>query len=157
MQFEQKITPFLSFESEAEDAANFYVSVFPDSEILRVLKNPMNGAVMTVEFRLADLTFVALNVGQKWEYTNSISLAIRCESQDEIDHYWEKFLDGGKEMACGWLTDRYGVAWQVVPAPMGEYLGDPDTERATRVMNAMMTMIKLDFAALKNAYENEDE
>lgn len=156
MQFKQKITPFLTFPSQAQDAAEFYVSVIPDSRILRTVENPATGDVITVEFELAGLTFVALNSGQpSWEFTNAFSIAVACETQDEIDGLWAALVEGGEEQACGWLTDRYGVRWQIVPATIGRMLGDPDRERAGRVMNAMMQMVKLDIAALKAAYDGE--
>lgn len=156
MQFKQKITPFLSFKDQASEAAEFYVSVFPDSKILQVLHNPLDGNVMTVEFDLAGLTFVALNVGQDWEFTNSVSLAVACESQDEIDRLWERLTrDGGKEIQCGWLSDKFGVPWQIAPANFGELIGDPDTERASRVMHAMMQMVKMDKGKLQAAYDEK--
>ena len=153
MQFQNRITPFLSFKSEAEEAANWYVSVLPNSRILRTVKNPHTNAVMTVEFELAGLTFVALNTGQAWEFTGAISLAVACETQDEIDELWSKLLEGGNEIACGWLKDKYGVHWQIVPAMIGQMIGDPDPERAKRVFDAMCQMIKLDIVKLKEAYD----
>lgn len=152
MQFQNKITPFLGFKSEAEEAANFYVSVLPDSRILRTLRNPDTNDVMTVEFELAGLTFVALNSGQAWEFTEAFSLAIACDSQEEIDDLWGKLLDGGEELACGWLKDKFGVRWQVVPASIGRMIGDPDPARSKRVFDAMCQMIKLDVAKLQEAY-----
>jgi predicted 3-demethylubiquinone-9 3-methyltransferase (glyoxalase superfamily) len=153
MQFQNKITPFLGFKSEADEAANFYVSVLPDSRILRTVRNPDTNAVMTVEFELAGLTFVALNTGQSWKFTEAFSLAVACETQDEIDDLWAKLLEGGEEMACGWLKDRFGVCWQIVPATIGQMIGDPDPARAKRVFDAMCQMIKLDMARLHEAYD----
>lgn len=153
MQFKNKITPFLGFKSEAEEAANFYVSVLPDSRKLRTVRNPHTNAVMTVEFELAGLTFVALNTGQPWEFTEAFSLAVACETQEEIDDLWSKLLDGGEELMCGWLKDKFGVRWQIVPSTIGQMIGDPDPARAKRVFDAMCQMIKLDVAKLAQAYE----
>ena len=154
MQFQNKITPFFGFNSEAEDAANFYVSVLPDSQILRTVRNPDTKAVMTVEFELAGMTFVALNTGQaNWKFTETFSLAVACETQEEIDELWSKLLDGGEEKACGWLKDKFGVCWQIVPRAIGQMISDPDPARAKRVFDAMCQMIKLDLAELKKAYE----
>ena len=152
MQFQQKITPFLGFQSGAEDAVNFYVSVLPKSRILRTVKNPDTNAVMTVEFELAGLTFVALNTGQPWMFTEAFSLAIACDTQEEIDELWSKLLDGGEEMACGWLKDKFGVCWQIVPSAIGQMIGDPDPARAKRVFDAMCQMVKLDIAKLNEAF-----
>ncbi|MGN6547292.1 MAG: VOC family protein [Aureliella sp.] len=153
MQFKNKITPFLGFKSEAEDAANFYVSVLPDSRKLRTVRNPDTAAVMTVEFELAGMTFVALNTGQPWQFTEAFSLAVACDTQDEIDRLWNQLLDGGEPLACGWLKDKFGVRWQIVPSTIGQMIGDPDPARAKRVFDAMCQMIKLDFAKLAQAYE----
>jgi predicted 3-demethylubiquinone-9 3-methyltransferase (glyoxalase superfamily) len=153
MQFQNKITPFLGFKSEAEEAANFYVSTLPDSRILRTVRNPHNNEVMTVEFELAGITFVALNAGQPWEFTEAFSLAVACETQEEIDRLWSAFLEGGQELACGWLKDKFGVRWQIVPAKIGQMMGDPDPARAKRVFDAMCQMVKLDVAKLTEAYE----
>ncbi|TWT75121.1 VOC family protein [Allorhodopirellula solitaria] len=153
MHFKNKITPFLGFQSEAEEAVNFYVSVLPDSRILKTVRNPDSGAVMTVEFELAGMTFVALNSGQRWEFTEAFSLAIACESQEEIDDLWGKLLDGGETLACGWLKDKFGVRWQIVPSTIGQMIGDSDPVRAKRVFDAMCEMIKLDVAKLQDAYD----
>ena len=154
MQFQHKITPFLGFNTEAEDAAKFYVSVLPDSRILRTVKNPDTNSIITVEFELAGLTFVALNTGQaNWKFTEAFSLAIACETQQEIDELWNKLLEGGQELSCGWLKDQFGLCWQVVPAKIGSMIGDPDPARAKRVFDAMCQMIKLDIAQLQKAYD----
>lgn len=154
MQFQNKITPFFGFNNEAEDAANFYVSVLPDSRIHKIVKNPMTGAVMTVEFELAGMTFVALNTGQaNWKFTEALSLAVACETQQEIDDLWSKLIDGGQEMACGWLKDRFGVCWQIVPSGIGNMMADADPARAKRVFDAMCQMVKLDMAKLQEAYD----
>ena len=154
----QKITPFLWFDNEAEEAANYYVSIFGDSRILKVARygeagpGP-KGAVMTVSFEINGQQFTALNGGPKFGFTEAISFLVSCETQAEIDALWEKLSAGGKESRCGWLKDRYGVSWQIVPTALPKYLGGPDREGAVRAMQAMMQMIKLDIAGLKKAYE----
>lgn len=153
MQFKSKVTPFLSFKSDAEAAANFYVSLLPDSKVLSTVKNPATDTVMTVEFELAGLTFVALNTGQAWQFTEAFSLSVSCDSQEEIDELWSKLTDGGEEIACGWLRDKFGVCWQIVPSTIGHMLGDSDASRGKRVFDAMVQMIKLDMAKLQEAYD----
>ncbi|MFG0332804.1 MAG: VOC family protein [Maioricimonas sp. JB049] len=155
MQIEQKITPFLAFENQAEEAARHYVSIIPDSELGQVTKNPMSGTVMTVDFTLAGLRFVALNMGQPCEPSMAFSLAVACESQEEIDELWAKLTDGGEAVQCGWLKDCFGVFWQVFPRVMTDYLQTSDAETAGRVMAAMMQMVKLDLATLRQAYEGK--
>lgn len=155
MQFQNKITPFLSFATQAEEAAKFYTSVLPNSKILKTVRHPESGAVMTVEFELAGLTFVALNTGQPWEFTNAFSLAVSCETQEEIDRLWEQLLEGGEPQACGWLIDQFGVRWQIVPANIGQLVGGPDPEKAKRAFDAMCTMVKLDMNKLQAAYDGE--
>lgn len=152
MQFENKITPFLGFQSEAEGAANFYVSVVPNSRILKTVRSPQDDAVMTVEFELGGITFVALNICQPCEFTEAFSLAVSCQTQEELDRLWDKLSEGGEEIACGWLKDKFGVRWQIVPANIGKMLSDPDRQRASRVFDAMVQMIKLDMAKLEEAY-----
>ena len=155
----QKITPFLWFDTQAEDAANFYVSIFPDSTIANVthlgddVPGP-KGKVMTVTFRLAGQQFIALNGGPEFPFTEAISLHVNCETQDEVDYYWDRLTDGGSEVQCGWLKDKFGVSWQIVPTVLGELMGDPDAEKAGRVAQAMLKMIKLDIAALEKAYRS---
>lgn len=153
MHFNQKITPFLSFKNEAEEAANFYVSLLPNSRIIQSVNNPDSGQLMTVEFDLAGMTCVALNTGQPWEFTEAFSLAISCESQAEIDHLWDSLLVGGEPLACGWLKDKFGVRWQIVPATIGQMIADADPARAKRVFDAMVQMIKMDMATLQAAYD----
>lgn len=153
MQMNQKITPFLSFESQAEEAANFYVSVLPDSKIVRTVKNPATGSALTVEFQLAGMMFVALNVGQPWQFTHAFSLSVACDSQPEIDTLWRELSAGGKEIECGWLVDKFGVSWQIVPSNIGNWLSDPDATRSGRVMTALMEMRKLDIAKLQKAFD----
>lgn len=153
----RKVTPFLWFDGQAEDAVNLYCSVFPDSKVLSVVRygdagpGP-KGAVMTAAFQLAGEDFVALNGGPEFKFTPAISFSIDCKSQEEIDHYWEKLSAGGKEGQCGWLEDPYGLSWQVVPTVLGELLGDPDPAKSQRVMERMLQMKKLDIAALQAAH-----
>jgi predicted 3-demethylubiquinone-9 3-methyltransferase (glyoxalase superfamily) len=151
-----RITPNLWFDTESEEAAEFYVSVFPNSEVRNVSyyneagPRPA-GTVLTVEFVLDGQDFTAINGGPQFPFTEAISLLINCADQDEVDYYWAKLSEGGEEGQCGWLKDRYGVSWQVVPRGMEEMLGDPDPARAQRAMQAMLGMKKLDLAALKAA------
>ncbi len=143
----QKVTPFLWFDHQAEEAARFYVSLFPDSAVTSITPGP-TGAAMVVAFRLAGIGFLALNGGPHFTFNEAFSLSIDCHSQAEVDEYWEKLSAGGSKGRCGWLKDRYGLSWQVVPAVLPELLGDPDRAKAGRVMEAMMGMTKLDIAAL---------
>lgn len=154
----QRIQPCLWFNGEAEEAANFYVSLFPNSRIGRVMRWPEGGPVpagtaLSVEFELEGQQFIALNGGPQYKFTPAISLFVHCRHQDEIDALWNRLLEGGSAMQCGWLSDRYGVSWQIVPSVLGEMLRDPDPARSTRVMSAMMPMVKLDVALLQQAYE----
>lgn len=155
MQIAQKVTPFLSFNDQAEEAANLYVSVLPESEIVRIVRNPETGKVLTVEFHLACVKFVALNVGQTWDFTDAFSLQVNCESQEEIDDVWGRLSAGGSETRCGWLKDKFGVSWQVVPAFLSKLISDPDPSRSQRVLHALWSMVKPDVAALQAAYEGE--
>ena len=153
-----KITPFLWFDSQAEEAARFYVSLFPNSRIRGIVRYGAAGpgpagAVMTVAFELNGFELTALNGGPQFPFTEAISLVATCDSQVEIDTLWEKLLAaGGRESRCGWLKDRYGLSWQVVPAALPELLGDKDAAKAQRAMRAMLGMVKLDIAALKKAH-----
>ncbi|SCL33703.1 Glyoxalase superfamily enzyme, possibly 3-demethylubiquinone-9 3-methyltransferase [Micromonospora rhizosphaerae] len=152
----QKITPNLWFDTQAEEAANFYISVFDNSRIVNVTRYTEAGPrpagmVMTVEFELAGQRFVGINGGPEFTFTEAVSFQINCETQDEIDYYWERLSEGGQEGPCGWLKDRYGLSWQVVPTGMEEMLNDPDPERARRAMQAMLGMGKIDIAALRSA------
>ena len=154
----QKITPFLWFHSQAEEAANFYVSIFKDSRIKSVSRygegGPgAKGSVMSVTFQLEGQDFMALNGGPLFSFTPAVSFFVNCETQQEIDELWEKLTAGGGEVRCGWLKDKYGLSWQIVPTALGEMLQDPDPEKSKRVMQALMQMNKLDIAALKQAYE----
>ncbi|MER7808545.1 VOC family protein [Streptomyces sp900116325] len=153
----QKIKTFLWFDNQAEEAANHYVSIFGgDSKVLGVTHyteaSPGEpGAVMTVEFRLAGQEYVALNGGPQFPFTEAISLSVDCESQAEVDELWARLTDGGEEGQCGWLKDRYGLSWQIVPRGLSEALSDPDPVKAARAMKAMLGMKKLDIEALLNA------
>jgi predicted 3-demethylubiquinone-9 3-methyltransferase (glyoxalase superfamily) len=152
-----KITPFLWFDDQAEEAANFYISVFPNSRITDTARYGEGGpgpagSVMTIRFELDGNDFVALNGGPAhYGFDESLSLVIDCPTQDDVDHYWTALTDGGEEVACGWLKDRYGLCWQVVPSELPSVLGDPDPERAQRAVQAMMGMKKLDIDAMKKA------
>jgi predicted 3-demethylubiquinone-9 3-methyltransferase (glyoxalase superfamily) len=152
----QKITPNLWFDTQAEEAAGFYTSVFKDSRIVSVTHYTEGaprpaGTVMTVEFELDGQRFVGINGGDQFTFDEAVSFEISCEGQDEVDYYWERLSDGGEEGQCGWLKDRYGLSWQVVPAGMEELFADPDPARAERAMQAMLGMGKLDVAALRSA------
>ena len=153
---QQKITPNLWFDTEAEEAAGFYTSVFMDSRIVNVTHyteaGPREaGMVMTVEFELDGQRFVGINGGPEFKFDEAVSFEIHCETQDEIDFYWERLSDGGEEGQCGWLKDRYGLSWQVVPTGIEELFAHPDPKRAERAMQALLGMGKLDIAALRAA------
>jgi predicted 3-demethylubiquinone-9 3-methyltransferase (glyoxalase superfamily) len=161
----QKISPFLWFNNQAEEAVNFYVSVFKDGSIVNVARYGEEGAkvsgrpegtVMTVTFELHGQEFIALNGGPEFTFSQAISFVVNCETQAEIDHLWQKLPSGGGEIQrCGWLKDKFGVAWQVVPTILGEMLQDKDPKKSERVMRAMLQMDKLDIRALKEAYEQK--
>ena len=152
----QKITPFLWYDGKAEEAAKFYTSIFKNSEIGDILRagdagpGP-KGSVVTVAFTLAGQRFVAINGGPEFKFTPAISFFVSCETQAEVDEFWDKLSAGGETSQCGWLHDRYGVSWQVVPNILIELLGDKDAAKAARVMKAMLKMTKLDIAALEKA------
>ena len=150
----QKITPFLWFDGKAEEAAEFYVSIFPDSAVTGVTPGP-TGAPLVVQFWLAGVEFLALNGGPQFRFNEAISLSIDCRSQAEVDELWEKLSAGGSEGQCGWLKDRYGLSWQVVPAVLPKLLADPDRAKAARVMEAMMRMTRLDIQALQDAADEK--
>ena len=154
----QKLTPCLWFDTQAEEAAEFYTSIFKESEITSVThygeagpREP--GMVMTVAFKLQGQQFTAINGGPDLKFTEAISLLVNCESQDEVDEYWEKLTHGGEEGPCGWLKDKYGLSWQVVPTGMDELFADPDPAKAERAMRAMLGMKKIDVEALRSAAE----
>lgn len=147
----QKIRTFLWFDKQAEEAANFYVSLFKDSKIVDILRPAGAERALTVVFQLGGQEFVALNGGPQYKFTEAISLTIDCASQEEVDYFWEKLSAGGEERACGWLKDKYGLFWQVVPSRLLELLQDKDPGRAQRAMNAMMQMVKIDIATIEKA------
>jgi predicted 3-demethylubiquinone-9 3-methyltransferase (glyoxalase superfamily) len=151
-----KITPNLWFDTEAEEAAAFYISVFKNSRIVNVTHYTeagprAAGTVMTVEFELDGQRFVGINGGPEFTFSEAVSFEIDCETQEEIDYFWARLSDGGEEGPCGWLKDRFGMSWQVVPTGMDELFADPDPQRAERAMKAMLKMGKLDIAALRSA------
>lgn len=159
----QKITPFLWFDDQAEEAANFYTSIFKNSKIGHVARygeagakvsGRPKGAVMTVAFQLDGQEFVALNGGPHFKFTEAVSFVVNCQTQKEVDHYWEKLSAGGDEKAqqCGWLKDKYGLSWQIVPTVLGEMLQDKDPKKSERVMEALLKMKKLDIKTLKQAH-----
>ena len=155
----QKITPCLWFDTQAEDAAAFYTSVFASSRILDVLRygeagpGP-EGSVLTVRFELDGQEFVALNGGPHFTFNEAISFQVNCGGQDEVDHYWDRLSEGGEESQCGWLKDRYGVSWQIIPTRLSELLGDPDPGRSQRAMQAMLQMQKIEIATLEQAADS---
>jgi predicted 3-demethylubiquinone-9 3-methyltransferase (glyoxalase superfamily) len=154
----QKITPCLWFDTEGEEAANFYTSVFKNSKIVEVVRygeaGPRQaGMVMTVKFELDGQEFVALNGGPEFKFNEALSLQVNCETQEEVDELWSALTEGGQAGPCGWLKDKYGVSWQIVPVVLTELLGDPDSGKSQRVMQAMLTMGKIDIDALKRAAE----
>ncbi|HEY3204500.1 MAG TPA: VOC family protein [Thermoanaerobaculia bacterium] len=156
----QKITPFLWFNSKAEEAAAFYTSIFDNSKIVGVTRygeagpGP-TGAVMTVVFQLEGQEFIALNGGPQFTFTPAISFVVNCKTQEEVDEHWEKLSEGGQTQQCGWLQDKYGVSWQIVPTVLGEMLQDKDAKKAQSVMKAMLQMEKIDIKRLKQAYEQQ--
>jgi predicted 3-demethylubiquinone-9 3-methyltransferase (glyoxalase superfamily) len=154
----QKITPFLWFDGNAEEAMNFYTSIFKNSKIGHVRRygeagpGP-KGSVMTATFQIEGQEFMALNGGPTFKFTPAISFFVNCETQQEVDELWKKLSAGGETMQCGWLKDKFGVSWQIIPKALGELLGDKDPQKSQRVMKAMMKMIKIDVEGLKRAYE----
>jgi predicted 3-demethylubiquinone-9 3-methyltransferase (glyoxalase superfamily) len=157
----QKITPFLWYAKEAEEAARHYASIFPDSRVDRVGTMPAEspsgpaGSVKVVDFTLFGQKFTAMSAGGADGFNHAISFVVNCETQDELDRYWNALLDGGKAEACGWVRDRFGVAWQITPTVLLDMMRSPDTERGKRVAQAMLKMVKLDIAALKAAFEGK--
>ncbi len=162
----KKITPFLWFDGQAEEAANFYVSIFKDSKIGNITRYGKEGydihgreagTVMTVDFEIEGLKFTALNGGPVFKFNEAISFQVLCETQEELDYYWEKLSEGGDERAqqCGWLKDKYGLSWQIVPTEWSELVGDPDSEKSQRAMKAMLQMKKIDIEGIKQAYGQE--
>ena len=152
----QKIVPCLWFDTEAEEAAAFYTTTFENSRVLEVARygkaGPRpEGTVMTVSFELEGQAFVALNGGPEFTFNEAVSFQVNCESQDEVDRFWSRLTDGGDEGPCGWLKDRYGVSWQIIPTRLTELMNDPDAERSARAMEAMLQMRKIDVGALERA------
>jgi len=156
----QKITPFLWFDSQAEAAANFYVSIFNNSRVLGISRygeagpGP-KGSVMTVDFELDGQGFTGLNGGPHFKFTEAVSFVVHCKTQEEVDTFWGKLLEGGQESQCGWLKDKYGLSWQIVPTILAEMLRDPDPQKSKRVMEAMLKMKKIDIAGLTRAYDQQ--
>ncbi|WP_187264641.1 VOC family protein [Pontibacter beigongshangensis] len=156
----QKIAPHLWFDNQAEEAVNFYVSVFKNSEILELTRYGEAGpgpkcSVMGISFLLDGQKFMALNGGPHFKFTPAISFYVNCESQQEVDELWEKLTEGGAESQCGWLTDKYGLSWQIIPAVLGELLHSQDAEKSARAMQAMLQMRKIDIAVLQQAYNGQ--
>jgi predicted 3-demethylubiquinone-9 3-methyltransferase (glyoxalase superfamily) len=156
----QKITPFFWFNDNAEKAVKFYTSIFKKSKIGKIARydeagekvaGRPAGSVMTIEFEIEGQDFIALNGGPHFKFTEAISFVVNCETQEEVDYYWEKLSQGGKEVQCGWLKDKYGLSWQIVPTVLGELLSGKDAAKAQRVMQAMLKMVKLDIKKLKAA------
>lgn len=161
----QKITPFLWFDNNAEEAVNFYVSLFKNSKVGKVTRyneasskaaGRPEGSVMTMEFQLEGQSFTAINGGPHFKFTEAISFVVDCETQEEVDYFWNKLTaDGGQESQCAWLKDKYGLSWQIVPRVLIEMIGDKDPQKAQRVMEAMLQMKKIDIATLQQAYDGE--
>jgi len=155
-----KITPFLWYDDNAEEAVNFYRSIFKDSKVGKVSRygdagpGP-KGQVMTIEFELMGQKFTALNAGPQFKFTEAISFVVNCETQKEVDEFWEKLSAGGEKVQCGWLKDKFGLSWQIVPTELGKLISDSDPKKSQRVMKAMLQMNKLDIARLKQAYEGK--
>lgn len=151
----KKITPFLWFDTQAEEAMNFYCSIFKNSKVLGVTPGP-NGIASSVNFELEGQEFIGFNAGPEFKFNESISMFVDCKDQAEVDYFWNKLTaDGGEESMCGWLKDKYGLSWQIVPKQLGDYIGGPDPVKAQRGMQAMLQMHKLIIADLKKAYDGE--
>ena len=164
MSSQQKITTFLWFDHQAEEAANFYVSVFKNSKIIKVIRYPNEGqdvhgkeagSVMAVDFEIAGQKFAALNGGPQFTFDEAVSFQIYCENQTEVDYFWNRLTEGGQERPCGWLKDKYGLSWQVVPVELLQMMVDPDARKSAQVMKAFLQMKKFDIATLKRAFEGE--
>lgn len=155
------ITTFITFNTQAEEAAKFYTSIFPNSKITKVSHYPdipgapfTSGSVMTVEFTLDGREFIALNGGPQFTFTNAFSICVQCDTQAEVDRYWARLTEGGQPSACGWLTDKFGVSWQIDPKILMQLVTDPDPVKARKAMTAMMTMVKIDGEAIKRAVKD---
>lgn len=158
---QKKITTFLTFDGQAEEAVNLYTSVFPNSRIVSERRygeaGPgAKGSLMTASFELDGQEFMALNGGPSFTFSHGISLFVDCETQEEVDQLWEKLSEGGEQGQCGWLTDKFGVSWQIIPSVLGELLGNEDPEKANRVMSAMLQMGKIEIDGLRRAYESQE-
>jgi predicted 3-demethylubiquinone-9 3-methyltransferase (glyoxalase superfamily) len=160
----QKITPFLWFEDQAEQAVKFYTSIFRNSKIGKIARYDKAGekvsgrpagSVMTVEFQIEGQKFIALNGGPEFKFNEAVSFVVNCKTQAEVDRYWNKLSAGGRKIQCGWLTDKYGLSWQIVPTALGELMSSKDPVRSQRVMEAMLKMVKLDIKKLKQAHEGK--
>jgi predicted 3-demethylubiquinone-9 3-methyltransferase (glyoxalase superfamily) len=165
MQLSSKITPCLWFDTEAEDAAKFYCSVFANSKLGRISRygnegqevhGGKPGSVLSVEFEIDGHPFVALNGGPVFKFNEAVSFQVHCETQDEIDYFWSRLTEGGREVQCGWLKDKYGLSWQVVPQALAKMMADPDRAKSDRVMKAFLPMKKYDIAALERAYDGRE-
>jgi predicted 3-demethylubiquinone-9 3-methyltransferase (glyoxalase superfamily) len=156
----QKIIPFLWFDNQAEEAINFYTSIFKKSKVLNITRygdtGPgKKGTVMTGTFKLLGQTFYALNGGPQFKFTEALSLFVNCEDQEEVDYLWEKLSEGGEKSQCGWLKDKFGLSWQIIPTVLGKLLSDKDPQKSQRVMQAMLQMSKMDISKLKEAYKGK--
>ena len=151
----KKITPFLWFDTQAEEAMNFYVSLFKNSKVLGVSRGP-DGKAFSVSFELDGQEFMGLNAGPHYKFNEAVSMYVNCEDQAEVDFFWNALTaDGGEESMCGWLKDKYGLSWQIIPKQLGELMGDPNPEKSQRVTQAMLQMHKIDIRALKQAYDQK--
>lgn len=150
----QSITPFLWFDDKAEEAMNFYTAIFKDSKIISTMPGP-DGTLMGGTFILNGQEFMVLNGGPMFRFTPAISLFVKCETQEEVDYYWEKLTAGGSEEPCGWLKDKFGLSWQIIPNALGELIGHPDREKAGRALQAMLQMQKIEIAVLQAAFDGE--
>jgi predicted 3-demethylubiquinone-9 3-methyltransferase (glyoxalase superfamily) len=148
-----KITPFLWFDGQAEEAMNFYISIFKNAKVLSVSR--ANGKVMSVTFELEGQKFMGLNAGPQFKFTEAISLFVDCETQEEVDELWDKLSQGGEKSRCGWLKDKYGLSWQIIPTALGKLMSDPDPEKSKAVVQAMLKMNKIVIEDLKRAYEGK--
>jgi predicted 3-demethylubiquinone-9 3-methyltransferase (glyoxalase superfamily) len=152
----QKITPFLWFDNNAEDALNFYTSVFKNSKVINIQRMSENGPLFTATFQLEGQEFMVLNAGPRFKFTEAVSFFVKCKTQEEVDEYWYKLIaDGGEESMCGWLKDKFGLSWQIIPDALMKLMGDKDRAKAERVMQAMLKMRKIDVQVLQDAYDGK--
>jgi predicted 3-demethylubiquinone-9 3-methyltransferase (glyoxalase superfamily) len=150
-----KITPFLWFDGRVEEAVTFYTSIFKNTKVGHMKTGP-KGTVMSASFTLEGQEFIALNGGPQYSFTPAVSFFVNCETQEEVDYFWNKLLEGGKEDRCGWLRDKFGLSWQIIPSALGKMLGDPDPAKSQRVMKAMLGMQKIEIAGLQRAYDGKE-